>query len=78
MSIGLFVWCVAVLFSGLAPNYFYLVAARALSGVGEASFQTIAPAFIDDRAPPGKKVSHLGLLSLSIFTRTLNFIVAVQ
>jgi len=32
-----------------------LLLARVLSGVGEASFQCIAPCFLDDVAPPEQK-----------------------
>ena len=55
MAIGLGVWCVAVILSGLAPHFWVLVVARVLSGVGEASFQTVVPPYIDDNAPPAKR-----------------------
>jgi fucose permease len=66
MSVGLLIWCAAVALSGLAPNYPSLVAARVLSGVGEASFQTIAPPFIDDRAPHGRRGVWLGIFFVAI------------
>lgn len=40
-----------MLLSGLAPKFGVLVLARVLSGVGEASFQTVVPPYIDDIAP---------------------------
>jgi hypothetical protein len=60
MGTGLTIWCVAVLASGFAgpvflDNYFTLLVARAVSGVGEASFQCIGPPFIDDYAPKAQK-----------------------
>jgi len=55
MAVGLAAWCVAVVASGLAPHFWVLVVARVLSGVGEASFQTVVPPFIDDHAPPEKR-----------------------
>jgi MFS family permease len=45
------IWCFAVLLSGVAPKFGLLVVARVLSGVGEASFQTVVPPYIDDIAP---------------------------
>jgi MFS transporter, Spinster family, sphingosine-1-phosphate transporter len=43
-----------------------LVLARMLSGVGEASFQTVIPPFIDDRAPPSKRGLWLSLFFSAI------------
>ena len=51
MSIGLGLWCCAVVASGMAPDYWVLLAARICSGVGEASFQTTVPPWLDDNAP---------------------------
>lgn len=45
------IWCCAVALSGIAPNLPVLFIARILSGVGEASFQTVIPPYIDDTAP---------------------------
>ncbi|KAA0157025.1 hypothetical protein FNF27_01997 [Cafeteria roenbergensis] len=53
MAVGLFVWCIAVVTCAVSPNYWVLLFGRALSGVGEASFQCVVPPFIDDNA--GKK-----------------------
>ena len=69
MGYGLAVWCVAVFLSGLAKllnSFWLLLFARALSGVGEASFQVIAPPFIDDYAPPGDKVLWLSIFFTAI------------
>eukprot|EP00941_MAST-03F_sp_MAST-3F-sp1_P004684 g4684.t1 len=66
MSVGLFVWCLSVMLSGFAPNYYVLILARTLSGVGEASFQTIAPPFIDDRAPLASKGLWLAIFFIAI------------
>lgn len=58
--------------SGLAPyllshNSFYiLVASRVLSGVGEASFQTVVPPYIDDNAPPLKRGLWLSIFYMAI------------
>ncbi len=55
MAMGIVVWSVATIASGLATGLWSLVLARAFVGVGEASYATIAPTLIDDLAPPDKK-----------------------
>jgi MFS family permease len=62
ISVGMAIWCGAVVLCGLAPHYWVLVLGRVLSGFGEASFQCVVPPFIDDFAPP-----HLKGLCLAIF-----------
>lgn len=51
IAIGVFVWGVATVLSGLARNYHQLFAARALVGVGEAAYVAIAPALLADMFP---------------------------
>ena len=58
IAVGLGAWTVAVLGCAAAPNYASLFVARALVGVGEASFVSLAAPFIDDVAP--KNVKHRG------------------
>lgn len=41
-------WSLATIASGLASTFLLLVIARALTGVGEAGYGTVAPAFISD------------------------------
>jgi MFS family permease len=55
LAIGIGLWSLATAASGLARTFGELAAARALVGVGEASYATIAPTLIDDIAPPEKK-----------------------
>ena len=62
VCIGLCFWSVAALFSGLAWDYWSLLTARLLSGVGEAAFQIVVPTFIDDYSPRilvGSSISRL-------------------
>ena len=66
MAGGLAVWCVAAILSGLAPHYWVLVLARALSGVGEASFQTVVPPFIEDTAPSKQRGLFLSIFYCAI------------
>jgi MFS family permease len=58
MCFGLSVWCLAVFLCGLSKSlnsFWLLLFGRALSGIGEAGLQAVAPTFIDDYAPPEKK-----------------------
>lgn len=74
IGIGLSIWCVAVGLSGLANvpsppskgNFALLMIGRILSGFGEASFQCVAPPFIDDYAPPKWRSLWLGLFYMAI------------
>ena len=52
LAFGVSVWSVATVASGLVHGFAALVVARAVVGVGEASYATIAPTFIDDLAAP--------------------------
>jgi MFS family permease len=64
--LGVLVWSAATIASGLARGPWSLIAARAVVGVGEASYVTIAPTLIDDVAPPGKKGSWLAIFYTAI------------
>ncbi|BCS54803.1 MFS transporter [Geobacter sp. SVR] len=48
---GLVVWSLATALAGFAPGYRTLLAARAVVGVGEASFGTVSPGLISDFFP---------------------------
>lgn len=52
---GVLVWSLATIASGLATGLWSLLLARAMVGVGEASYATLAPTIIDDVTPEGKK-----------------------
>jgi MFS family permease len=55
IALGIAIWSAATVASGLATGKASMIAARALVGVGEASYATIAPTLIDDMAPPAQK-----------------------
>ena len=55
VALGLSIWVASVTVSAVARKYGVLLAARACSGIGEASFMAIAVPVIDDQAPPAKK-----------------------
>ncbi|HEY8080197.1 MAG TPA: MFS transporter, partial [Labilithrix sp.] len=61
IALGILIWSVATLASGMATSLGTLVAARAFVGVGEASYATLAPTIIDDITPPQKKGRALGI-----------------
>ena len=67
MAIGVLLWSLATLWSGLANNFFTLLAARAVVGVGEASFATLSPPFIRDSLKDESKINRvLGFFYTSI------------
>ena len=48
IAIGVFLWSLATGMSGLARSYAQLLATRALVGIGEAAYGTIAPSLLAD------------------------------
>ncbi len=55
LAVGVGLWSVATLLSAFATSYPALFAARALVGVGEAAYGTVAPAMIADQYPPERR-----------------------
>ncbi len=66
IALGIAVWSLATVASGLVHGTGSLVAARAFVGVGEASYATIAPTIIDDIAPPLRKGRWLAIFYSAI------------
>ena len=66
IAMGVAVWSVATFASGLAVGAASLVGARALVGVGEASYATLAPTIIDDAAPPERKGRWLAVFYVAM------------
>jgi len=64
--LGVLVWSLATIATGFATGPWTLIAARAVVGVGEASYVTIAPTIIDEVAPPGRKGSWLAIFYTAI------------
>src|SRR5260221_5575785 len=54
-AVGVFIWSAATFGSGLAPTYAFLVAARALIGVGEASYTVVTPSLLSDFYPTSRR-----------------------
>jgi MFS family permease len=54
MTVGVLIWSVATFLSGRADDFWSMLAARALVGVGEASYAAVAPTLIDDMGEVGR------------------------
>ncbi|XP_038670002.1 protein spinster homolog 3-like [Scyliorhinus canicula] len=68
MSIGIFIWCgVTLAGSFTTPSYFWaLVLCRALVGIGEASYSTIAPTIIADLFVGDKRTIMISIFYIAI------------
>ena len=66
IALGVIVWSVATIASGLASSFAMLMVARVVVGVGEASYATLAPTIIDDITPPDKKGRALAIFFVAI------------
>jgi MFS family permease len=66
MAGGAAIWSLATSLTFWVPSYPFLVAARGLVGVGEGSFGTLAPAYLADILPLGRRSWALGLFYLAL------------
>jgi MFS family permease len=66
MALGIALWSAATIGTGLAHGRLGLMAARALVGVGEASYVTIAPTIIDEIAPANRRGRWLSIFFTAI------------
>lgn len=66
MAGGAALWSVATSLTFWVTSYPTLVLARGLVGVGEASFGTLAPAYLADILPLGRRSRALGLFYVAI------------
>jgi MFS transporter, Spinster family, sphingosine-1-phosphate transporter len=65
-SLGVFVWSAATVASGLAPTYALLLCARAVTGVGEASYAVVTPSLISDHYRAERRASALSVFYAAI------------
>jgi predicted MFS family arabinose efflux permease len=65
-ALGVLVWSAATFGSGLAPTFVALVVARALTGVGEASYTVVTPSLVADFYPAGRRGRALALFYAAI------------
>ncbi len=63
---GVFVWSLATVASGLAPTYALLLVARAVIGVGEASYAVVTPSLLSDCYPADRRARVLGIFYAAI------------
>ncbi len=61
ITFGIAVWSIATFASGLVHGAGTMLLCRAIVGVGEASFTSIAPTILDDVAPKDKKGKYLAI-----------------
>ena len=65
IAFGVAAWSIATASSGLAGDLTMLLVARAVVGIGEASYATLAPTIIDDITPPERKGKALAIFYLA-------------
>jgi predicted MFS family arabinose efflux permease len=63
---GVLVWSAATVASGLAPTYALLLIARAVVGVGEASYAVVTPSLLSDCYPAERRGRVLGIFYAAI------------
>jgi MFS family permease len=66
IALGVAVWSLATVASGLTRTFAAMVGARVIVGVGEASYATLAPTIIDDLAKPASKNRWLAVFYVAI------------
>lgn len=66
IALGVSLWSAATVASGFAVGPWSLLVARALVGVGEASYATLAPTIIDDLAPASKRGRWLAVFYVAM------------
>ena len=66
IAFGAFLWSIATSFCACARNYFALVFARSLVGVGESGFTSVCPSFIAERFSPQVRARVLALFTLGL------------
>ena len=66
IALGILVWSLATVVSGLAHGYSHLLAARAVVGVGEAALVAISPALLADLFPPAGRARVYAVFNMAI------------
>jgi MFS family permease len=65
-AVGVALWSLATIGTGLADDYSTLLVMRALVGIGEAGYATVAPSVIADLFEPDQRGRRLALFYLAI------------
>jgi MFS transporter, Spinster family, sphingosine-1-phosphate transporter len=66
MALGVFLWSIATIVSGFAGNYAHLLGARAIVGIGEAAYVSIAPALLADSFSRAQRGRVLSVFNMAI------------
>ena len=66
IAIGVFLWSIATIVSGFAGNYAHLLGARAIVGIGEAAYVSIAPALLADSFSRAQRGRVLSVFNMAI------------
>lgn len=66
IALGVLIWSLATVVSGLARSYPQLLAGRALVGIGEAAYVAIAPALLADCFPAAGRGRVYAVLNMAI------------
>jgi MFS family permease len=65
-ALGVAIWSAATFCSGLAGSFAALMVARALVGVGEASYANVTPSLIADHYPPDRRSPAMAAFYVAI------------
>ena len=65
-AVGIFIWSLATVGSGLATSYALLLLARAVTGIGEAGYGVVTPPLLSDCYPPARRAAMLGIFYAAI------------
>ncbi|HEY6454961.1 MAG TPA: MFS transporter [Steroidobacteraceae bacterium] len=66
IAIGVALWSLATMWSGLSRTYWELFASRAAVGIGEAAYATISPALLADYYPPARRGRVFAIFYMAI------------
>jgi MFS transporter, Spinster family, sphingosine-1-phosphate transporter len=66
LGVGMAVWSVATLLTGLTRPFFQMFAARALTGIGEATIVPVTTSLIGDQFPASSRGRAMGAVSAAI------------
>jgi predicted MFS family arabinose efflux permease len=67
-ALGVALWSMATFASGLASTFSWLLLARAMVGIGEATYTVVTPSLLSDHYPPSRRAR-----ALSIFYAAMPF-----
>ena len=67
-AVGVALWSIATFASGLASTFGWLLLARAMVGIGEATYTVVTPSLLSDHYPPSRRAR-----ALSIFYAAMPF-----